>query len=329
VEAISPDEARATFKLLLGSGAAIDEMNCVRKHLSRISGGRLAAAAGGDVLALAISDVPGDALATIASGPTVPDPTTFADAQRILQKFNLWDQLPASVRTHVERGLADAALETPKPGDPCLARTQTHLLGGIADALAAGAAAAAELGLRVEPARQPLQGDARGIGKLLARLAREHSDPLQRPMFPDGMLFGGETTVTLTGSGHGGRNQEVALRAAFDLEKLSVPVVVLSAGSDGVDGVAPDGVSAVAGALATPLTMPHARELGVDGQALLLDNDSYEFFARINPQLDGQQPNVLPAWGGHVHSGPTHCNVMDIFLVLGAPMAIKQAPPKV
>lgn len=302
--------AQATFKLLLNSGAAIDELNCVRKHISRISGGRLAAAARGDVLAVAVSDVPGDDLATIASGPTVGDPTTFAQAESILRTRGIWESLPASVRAHIEAGLRDATLESPKPGDARLARARTELIGSNRDALRGAQRAAEQAGAIAEIIPGDIEGDTHALARDFA--ARAASAPGDRPHVT---LIGGETTLRISGKGHGGRNQELALEAAIQLQHATHPAAVLSAGSDGVDGITPPGAPSAAGALATPQTIAAAHALGLDPAAYQANNDSYGFFSAL------AAGGAAPEAGGHVIVGPTHCNVMDLMFVLRAPRA--------
>ncbi len=291
-DGIALDDARAVFRLLLHSGADIHAINTVRKHLSRIGGGHLAAAAfPATVLALVVSDVVGDDLSVIASGPTVPDATTYDDAVGVLRRFDLWEQTPASIRRHLQRGLHGEVAETPGPGHAAFDRTRTVLLGGNGEALAAAHAEARARGYAAQVVARDLEGEARTVGQRLARQA------LETPKAPPTcLLWGGETTVTVTGQGRGGRNQEVALAAALALEGSRRPVVVLSGGTDGIDGP-----TDAAGAWATPQTVPQARRLGLDPEAALADNDAYPFFQRLGALL---QP------------GPTHTNVMDLLVVL-------------
>ncbi len=291
-EGLSLDDARATFRALLHSGADIHQTNTVRKHLSRLSGGHLAAAAfPATVLALVISDVVGDDLSVIASGPTVPDASRYDDAVAVLHDFDLWARVPAAVRAHLHDGQRGAVPETPKPGDAAFARSRTVLLGGNGEALAAARAEALARGYAAQVVARDLEGEARTVGRQLALRA------LETPA--DGatcLLWGGETTVTVTGQGRGGRNQEVALGAALALDGGARDVVVLSGGTDGIDGP-----TDAAGAWATPQTAPQARGLGLDPEAALADNDAYPFFERLGALL---QP------------GPTHTNVMDLLVVL-------------
>jgi hydroxypyruvate reductase len=286
------------------AGADIATLNVVRRHLALLGGGRLAAAAGGDVATLVLSDVIGDAPSTIGSGPTAPDPTTCADAIDALRRAGVWDAAPERVRDHLRRGAADPARETPKPGDPRFARTRLHLLGGIADALAAARVEAARLGYRVEVRSAALAGEARAAGQAVAQAAVAAAVRGA----PACLLWGGETTVTVRGAGRGGRNQELALAAALALDEAArartlpadAAVVVLSAGTDGIDGP-----TDAAGAWATPRTV---RARGAEARRALADNDAYTFL----DALDGVD-------GGLLRPGPTHTNVMDVTLALVRP----------
>ena len=274
---------------LLRSGADIHAMNTVRKHCSRIKGGHLAAAAcPASVLTLAISDVPGDDESVIASGPTVGDPTTYADAQRVLQEYRLWHAAPASIKAHLCAGLQGAAEETPKPGAAVLQGTHFQLIGSNSDALRAAALHAAHLGY--EPAvRFEVAGEARMVGRALA-------ESILRQPPRTCLLWGGETTVTVTGSGVGGRNHEVALAAAIALEQSERGAVVFSGGTDGMDG--PTGA---AGAWATPRTAERAQALGMNPSRALAENDSFA---------------LLDVVGMSLTTGPTHTNVMDVMVAL-------------
>lgn len=290
VEDVPLAEAQATVQLLLASGADIAEINAVRKHLARVGGGQLArAAAPAEVLALLLSDVVGDDPSVIASGPTVPDPSTFPDALGVLARHGLSARVPPSVRQWLERGARGDAAETPKPGDPAFARVTTHLLGSNRDALVAAARHAEELGYTVRLSDEPLTGEAREAGRRLAREA------LAAPAGTC-LLWGGETTVTVAGAGRGGRNQELALAAALELEGADRPIVLLSGGTDGIDGP-----TDAAGGWVTPATASAARALDLDPEDHLARNDAY-------PLLD--------ALGQLLRPGPTHTNVMDVQVAL-------------
>ena len=279
------EDVRATTRSLLASGASIEDVNAVRKHLSQIAGGRLAqAAAPARLVALVLSDVVGDDLATVASGPTVPDPTTFTDALEVVTGL----AVPASVRRHLERGAAGEVPETTGPDDPSLATSRTTLIGSNVAALEAAAREARRRGYAVEVERG-VQGEAREVGARMARRALEAAPGTA-------LVWGGETTVTVAGSGRGGRNQEVALAAALVLEDAGIEGVVLSAGTDGVDG--PTGA---AGGWATPATAGSVRAAGLDPDARLANNDAYA---------------ALEAAGTLLVTGPTHTNVADIGVAL-------------
>ena len=282
-EGIELADKQAVTGALLRSGAAIGEINCVRKHLSAIKGGRLGAACHpARLMSLLISDVPGDDPAVIGSGPTVPDPTTFADALAVLQKYGIAE--PAAVIRHLERG----AEETPKQGDPRLADAETKIVATPAMALAAAAEAARESGYEPVILGDALEGEARA-------LAREHAG-LARDAAPGTVLLsGGEATVTVTGEGRGGPNAEYALALALALD--GAPGIFATAcDTDGIDGTEDN-----AGALVTPDTLARARAAGEDAAARLAANDAYGFFARL---------------GDLVMTGPTLTNVNDFRAIL-------------
>ena len=294
-EGLSLENIQATVRLLLHSGADIHQMNTLRKHLSRVKGGHLAAATfPATVLALVVSDVVGDDLSVIASGPTVPDASTYADAVTVLEAYDLWERVPSPVRDHLLQGRRGLLPETPKPGDDRLVRAHTHLLGSNREALEAARAAAEQRGYVAQIVARDLAGEARDVGRMLARRAMQIE--AHRPVC---LLWGGETTVTVTGSGRGGRNQEVALAAALELDAGDRRIVVLSGGTDGVDGP-----TDAAGAWATPQTAAEARALGLNPAAFLANNDAHPFFEQT---------------GGLLKPGPTHTNVMDVLIVLVAP----------
>ena len=289
------EAVRTTFQKLLASGADIHAVNTVRKHLTRVGGGQLARAAHpAEVGALVISDVVGDDLATIASGPTVPDPTTFADAVDVLREHKLWDDVPEPVRTHLQRGRAGEAPETLKPGDPVFDRVRTQLVGRNRDALEAARNAADELGYAARIVRGSITGEAREVGRRQAEALLQ-----EKASTPVCLIWGGETTVTVRGDGMGGRNQEVALGAAQMLAKAGRPAVLLSGGTDGIDGP-----TDAAGAWVTSETQRTAQKRGFNLQAHLDHNDAY-------PLLD--------ALDQLIRTGPTHTNVMDVQVGLIGP----------
>ena len=291
-------DVQAVSRLLLESGATIHEINAVRKHLSRIKGGRLAAAAyPADVAALALSDVVGDDLSVIASGPTVPDPSTFREAADVLQKYDLWEQVPTDVRAHLAKGLEDAAMETPKPGSALFERVRTLLIGSNQTALEAARREADVRGYAARVVAGGVTGEAREVGRDLARAVLAVTD-----VRPTCLIWGGETTVTVRGGGKGGRNQEAALAAALALEGSGRRAVFLSGGTDGIDGP-----TDAAGAWVTPETAPEARRRGLDPEAFLQNNDTYAFFE---------------AMGALLRPGPTHTNVMDVQVALVLPGSV-------
>ncbi len=268
---------------LMRAGATIEELNCVRKHLSQIKGGGLARMAHpARVVGLILSDVVNDPLEVIASGPTVADPTTIQDAEAILSKYRIQDLIGLI-------NLSGLFKETPKPNDPIFERVRNKLVGSNKLAREAAAEAARALGFAVEMPTEALQGEAKDWGAgLRARLAQA------QPM--TAYIYGGETTVTVKGNGVGGRNHELALAAALGLEGDLRPIALASLGTDGIDGLAP-----AAGALVTPETCARARALGLNPEASLGNNDSYAFFAALDDC---------------VVTGPTGTNVNDLVMVL-------------
>ncbi len=282
---LSLDDKRAVNRALLKSGANIAEMNCVRKHLSAIKGGRLAAAAApARVVSLLISDVPGDDPAVIASGPTVPDPTTFADALAALTKYGIDE--PAAVIAH----LRAAKDETPKPGDRRLASTETKLVARPQDALEAAAAAARQRGVTPIILGDGIEGEAREVATVhagIARQVRRHGQPMPAPAV---LISGGETTVTVRGQGRGGRNAEFLLALGIALNG-EAGIHAVAADTDGIDGTEDN-----AGALLDPTSLARAAARGIDARRALAGNDGYGFFAALDDLIV---------------TGPTHTNVND------------------
>jgi len=279
-------DKQAVNAALLRSGAPIGEMNTVRKHLSAIKGGRLAAAA---FPTLVISDVPGDDPADIASGPTVADKSTFADARAVLAKYAISE--PRSVIAHLDR----AADETPKPGSPQLANTTTILVATPQLSLEAAAKVARKAGAFPLILGDALEGEAREVGRVMAGIARQvvtHGQPAPPPLV---LLSGGETTVTVRGKGRGGRNVEFLLALAVALDGLP-GIFALAADTDGVDGA-----EEIAGAMVTPDTLERAAKLGINAKERLADNDAHSFFEAL---------------GDQVITGPTLTNVNDFRAIL-------------
>jgi hydroxypyruvate reductase len=291
-------DLQVTTDLLLRSGATIGELNTIRKHLSRLKGGQLARlAAPAPVGVLILSDVVGDPLDVIASGPTVPDPTTYAEAWDVVQRYRLGESLPDSVSRRLRAGVAGQLPETPKPGDPLFAGVHNCIIGSNRLAAQAAVAEARRCGYRALLLTTFVEGEAREAARVaaaLARSARVHGDPLSPPAC---LVWGGETTVTVRGQGKGGRNQELALAAALALE--GVPDVLLMAlATDGTDGP-----TDAAGAIVDGGTAARARALGLDPLAALANNDAYP---------------LLSAVGDLLHTGPTGTNVNDLLVILVA-----------
>lgn len=290
---ITLEEMRALTTALLKSGAAIGDMNTVRKHLSRINGGRLAAAAHpARVLTLAISDVPGDDPATIGSGPTVPDPTTLADARNVLQRFAI--QPAPSIAAH----LARVESESVKPGDPHLARAEFRLVASPQASLDAAAALARKRGFATLILGDAIEGEAREVAKAHAQIALDISHGKGPVKAPAVLLSGGETTVTVRGKGRGGRNVEFLLALTLALGERP-GVFALAGDTDGIDGTEDN-----AGAIATPDSLARARQRGLNAAASLANNDGYGFFTNL---------------GDLVVTGPTLTNVNDFRAILVLP----------
>ena len=284
------EDKQALNKALLRSGANINEINCVRKHLSAIKGGRLArAAAPARIVSLIISDVPGDDPSVIASGPTTPDATTLADAKAVLKRYGIVP--PPSVQARLD----DREAETPKPGDPAFARSETRIIAAPQASLMAAAEVAAQAGYRPLILGDALEGEAREVGKVMAGIARQvvvHGQPAASPCV---LISGGETTVTVGGAGRGGRNVEFLLSLAVELDGRP-RIFAIAGDTDGVDGA-----EEVAGAIVTPDSLERARRLGLSARALLADNDAH---------------NLFGALGDQVITGPTLTNVNDFRAVL-------------
>ena len=296
VEGVSLRDKTALTDLLLRSGATIQEVNAVRKHLSRLKGGQLAkAAAPAHLAVLVLSDVIGDPLDAIASGPAAPDPTTFADALGVIRRYAIETAIPSSALDHLRRGAAGKIPETPKPGDPVFGRVRTVIIGNSAHSARAAAAVAAHDGFRTLLLTTSLDGEAREAGRLFASLARGVQDAGLPFVSPACLLAGGETTVTVRGNGKGGRCQEFALSAGLSVAGRS-EVVIAAFGTDGSDGP-----TDAAGALATGDTLARAEALGLDARAALARNDAYPFFHRL---------------GDLLVTGPTNTNVNDLYVVL-------------
>jgi len=295
-QGLTLENKQKVTKHLLEVGATIHEINAVRKHISKVKGGQLARLVyPSTLISLILSDVIGDNLDSIASGPTVPDTSTFSDCLHILDKYNIRQKIPAGVLEHLERGVKGEIKETPKAGDPVFKKTQNVIIGSNIMAVKAAKEKAQELKYHSLVLSSFIEGETREVAKVHAAVAKEilsTGSPVSRPAC---VISGGETTVTIRGKGLGGRNQEFALAAAIEIDGLE-DVVILSGGTDGTDGP-----TDAAGALADGETVRRAKELGLDAEYHLLENDSYHFFKPL---------------GDLLITGPTFTNVMDLQLVI-------------
>ena len=298
-------EKAALTAALLRAGASIHEINTVRKHLSRLKGGGLARrAAPARVIALVLSDVVGDDLATIASGPVSPDPTTYQDALAVLAARTLLGIAPAATR-HLEAGARGAVAETPKPGAPEFRRVQTAVIGGNRVSVAAAAREARRVGLRPLVLTTSLEGEAREVAPALVSVLRECIESGRPVRPPVCLLAGGETTVTVRGDGHGGRNQEIAVAAVEPLARCPADAVLASLATDGIDGR-----SDAAGGVADARSAARARALGLaPAAAFLAASDSSGFLAPL---------------GDLIVTGPTGTNVVDLTVLLSGGAAFSR-----
>lgn len=296
VEEISLEDKQNATKLLLACGATIHEINTVRKHLSRAKGGRLAQMANpATITSLILSDVVGDDLDVIASGPTVADSSTFKDAEQILKGYGIWDQLASSVRNHIQKGSSGQIEDTPKSDNAAFLKCSQVLVGTNLQALKAAGQTAEKLRYHPLILSSKVEGEAREVAKFFAAIAKEileSAHPMEPPVC---VLAGGETTVTLQGDGRGGRNQEFALASALAIQGLD-NVVVLSGGTDGTDGP-----TDAAGAIADGTTVARAVKKSLNPQDYLQRNDSYNLFQKLDDL---------------VMTGPTRTNVMDLYMLL-------------
>jgi len=293
-DGITLEEKREVTDLLLRSGCDIEEFNSVRKHVSGIKGGQLAGACRpAHILTLVISDVVGDPPGAIASGPTQPDPTTFRDAERVLDKYCLWERVPNSVAGRIREGMAGKIEETPSSGE-AFSRARTILIGNNLTALTAMEKAAGEKGYNALLLTGQLEGESKEVGRVLAGIAGEvlrSNYPIASPAV---IILGGETTVTVRGDGVGGRNQELVLGAALSLQGKAA--VVASLGTDGIDGA-----TDAAGAIADGFTLERCGEKGPDAVECLMRNDSNTFFNALHDLLI---------------TGPTNTNVGDVMVIV-------------
>ncbi|MEK6784086.1 MAG: glycerate kinase [Nitrospirota bacterium] len=295
VAGVTLSDKQRTTRLLLHSGATINEMNVVRKHLSLIKGGGLAASTRAKIVTLLLSDVIGDDLGSIGSGPTAGDLSTFAEAVDVLQRYRSWRAVPEAVRRYLDRGRKGDATETLKPGSRRLRSVQHHIIGNNRIMLDAVARAAQQADLHTKFVSHPITGEARVAVKQLTDLAKaitEGHGILKRPCC---VVAGGETTVTVTGRGKGGRAQEFAASAALEIAGLPSTWIV-ALGTDGTDGP-----TDAAGAIVTGSTVARAKKLGIDLRSSLDRHNTYP---------------ALKALGCHIHTGPTGTNVNDLYLLL-------------
>lgn len=294
-DSIALEEIQELIGLLLKSGASIDELNAIRKHISKVKGGRFVKMCKGEVVSLILSDVVNDPLDTIASGPTSPDYTTFSDCERILIKYGLFQKIPKSIKEYIRRGLEGKAEETPKVADKMFDKVYHVIIGNSRMALHASYLKAAELRYNTCVLSSYIKGEAREVAKVFGALAKEICFGKAFMKRPACIIAGGETTVTVKGNGLGGRNLEFTLSAAVEIDSLE-NVVIFSAGTDGTDGN-----TDAAGAAADGYTVMRAKEIHMNPEVYLNNNNSYSFFKSLD--------NL-------VVTGPTKTNVMDIMLLL-------------
>ncbi len=293
---ITLQQKQAVTKLLLNCGATINEINTIRKHISSMKGGQLARVASpATLVTLILSDVIGDPLDTIASGPTVPDSQTFTDCLDILKKYDIEAQIPAPVLQRLQQGARRTIEDTPKAGDPLFANTHNLVIASNALAAKAAAEKARELHYHTMLLSTFVEGETREVAKVHTAILKEILHSEQPLPVPACIISGGETTVNIQGGGLGGRNQEFVLAAVREIDGLN-NVVILSAGTDGTDGP-----TDAAGAIADGETGQRAREQSLDPHAFLKNNDSYHFFEAL---------------GDLVKTGPTNTNVMDLRILL-------------
>jgi glycerate 2-kinase len=296
VASVTLSEKQETTRVLLECGASIDEINSIRKHLSKSKGGGIAAAAyPATVISLILSDVVGDALEVIASGPTVADSTTYRGCLDLIERYGLREKIPGSVLHHLQQGARGERNETPKPGDPVFDKVSNHIVGNNRAALLAAEERARSLGYTVMILSSCIQGEAREVAQVFAAIGKEIALSGHPVSPPACILAGGETTVTVSGSGKGGRCQEFALSAAISLEGCE-RIALLCGGTDGSDGP-----TDAAGAFADGSTYRRALQSGLNPKDFLMRNDAYTFFDSM---------------GQLVKTGPTRTNVMDLYCLI-------------
>ena len=290
---ITLEDKIKTTVILLNVGATIQELNTVRKHISAIKGGQLVRHIyPATIINLIISDVIGDQLDVIGSGITAPDPTTFEDSWNVVIKYKLENKIPHSVKNYLRDGIKGKVPETPKPGNPIFKNVYNLIIGNNELALSAIKIAAEDKGYNAKIISSTLEGEAKDTGKFMAQIAKEYSLPDEKPVC---LIFGGETTVTVKGNGKGGRNQELCLSTAIEIDGIK-NITFLSGGTDGNDGQ-----TGAAGAICNGRTIERAKELGLDAMKYLNNNDSYTFFNKLDDLII---------------TGPTNTNVMDVQIFL-------------
>lgn len=296
LEELTLEDKQQATKVLLESGANIHEINALRKHISRVKGGRLAKIVyPSTLISLILSDVIGDNLDSIASGPTVPDSSNFMDCLQIIEKYNIMHRIPPPIVDLLEKGALGEIAETPKADDPVFARTRNIIIGSNILAVKAAKQKAEELGYNSIILSSFIDGETKDVARVHSAIAKEivsSDNPVRKPAC---VISGGETTVTIQGTGLGGRNQEFSLAAAIGIDEMA-KVVILSGGTDGTDGP-----TDAAGAIADGTTLQRARELNLKAEDYLSENDSYHFFQKL---------------GDLLITGPTRTNVMDLRLML-------------
>ena len=296
IAGLSLQDKQQITQTLLNCGARIQEVNAIRKHISKVKGGRLAERAyPATVLSLVLSDVIDDSMDNIGSGPTAPDSSTFADCLSILDRYHIGEMIPVAVRSFLNKGAAGEIMDTPKPGDPIFQKVQNLIIGNNRVALVAAKEKAEALGYHTRILSTSLEGEARKVAIDQVALAREVLSGSSPVRLPACIISGGETTVAIRGDGLGGRNQEFALAAAIEVDGLET-VVVFSGGTDGSDGP-----TDAAGGIVDGTTVQRGRDKGLDARSYLERNDSYPFLQTV---------------GDLLITGPTLTNVMDLRLIL-------------
>jgi glycerate 2-kinase len=296
VQGISLSEKQEVTKKLLACGASINEINAVRKHMSRIKGGQLARFSyPATLITLILSDVIGNYLDVIASGPTVPDSSTFEDVKEIMERYKIWNIIPDTVKNHFEKGIGGNIPETPKAGETIFSKTQNVIVGSNIQAVMAARKKAGKLGYNTMVLSSFIEGETKDAARVHAAIAKEILQTGNPVSAPACVISGGETTVTIRGKGKGGRNQEFCLAAAIDIAGLD-SVVILSGGTDGTDGP-----TDAAGATCDGQTIERALAKKIKAMDCLMDNNAYPFFKELDDLL---------------MTGPTNTNVMDLRLVL-------------